>query len=83
MESIFVRNARTGVLMAPGTVPFVRVPNVGEHVQWGTAMLSVVVVIHTWNAQKQPIAEIRLSPPGARAFAEAEAPSSIDGFEPI
>lgn len=64
MESVFVRNAKTGALLANAPVAFVRVPEVGEYVQWGNSSLSVSAVMHGWNAQKQPVCELRVLPSG-------------------
>ncbi len=64
MESALIRNAKTGTYLVNGSVAFIRIPEVGEYVQWGTALLTVSAVLHGWNAQKQPVCEVRVLPPG-------------------
>jgi hypothetical protein len=63
METALLRNAKSGVYLANSPVYFARIPQVGEYVQIGSVLWSVSIVLHAWNAQKQPLCEIRVLPP--------------------
>jgi hypothetical protein len=72
MGSAFIRNAKTGALVANAPIEFARVPAVGEFIQLGNALWTVSAVLHGWNAQKQPICEVRVQPPGSEAVVSAD-----------
>jgi hypothetical protein len=60
MDSAYVRNETSGVLLSPNPVAFVRLPIAGDLLYAPPGAWAVVRLIHGWNGPT-PVAEVRVT----------------------